>query len=80
MKRHVTESTGLSAAAVVLIGTAGHWFLTPMSHPSASHWQTARVGIQLVIGIVIGVFAARRLRVEREIEREEAHVDRMHNG
>jgi len=32
--------------------------------------------IPFVVGIGVGAYAAHRLRVEREIEREDAHLDR----
>jgi peptidoglycan/LPS O-acetylase OafA/YrhL len=76
MKRHVAESAAWSLIAAILIGTAGHWFLTPMRHPDASRWQTARVVIQFVIGIAAGAYAAHRVRLEREAEREDADLDR----
>ncbi len=76
MKRHVAESAAWSLIAATFIGTAGHWFITPMSHPGASRWQTARVVVQFVIGVAVGVYAARLLRQERESEREDANLDR----
>jgi hypothetical protein len=76
VKPHLAESAAWSFVAAVLIGTAGHWFITPMSHPAASRWQSARVVIQFVIGIAAGAYAAHRLRLERESEREDADFDR----
>ncbi len=75
MKRHVAESVVWTLVAATLIGAAGHWFITPMRHPDASRWQTARVVIQFVIGIAVGAYAAHRLRFEREAEREDADLD-----
>jgi peptidoglycan/LPS O-acetylase OafA/YrhL len=76
MKRTAAESAGLTFAAVTLIANAARWFSTPMSHPDASHWQTARVVIQFAIGIAAAVYASHRLRLEREVEREDAGLDR----
>lgn len=76
MKRRVAESAAWTLIAAALIGAAGHWFITPMRHPDASRWQTARVVIQFVIGIAAGAYAAHRLRQERESEREDAELDR----
>jgi len=72
MKRHVAESAAWAFVAATLIGTAGHWFITPMRHPDASRWQAARVVIQFVIGVAAGAYAAHRLRLEREADREDA--------
>lgn len=68
--RPVAESAAWSLVAAILLGTAGHWFITPMSHPDASRWQTARVVVQFVIGVAAGAYAAYQLRLERESERE----------
>ena len=76
MKRHVTESAVWGFIAATLIGTAAHWFITPMSHPDASRWHTARVVVQFVIGVAAGAYAAHLLRHERESEREDANLDR----
>lgn len=77
MKRTAAaESAALTFAAVTLIGDAAHWYFTPMSHPDASHWQTARVVIQFAIGIAAAAYAGHRLRLEREAEQEDARLDR----
>ena len=84
MKRAAAESAALTFAAVTLIGDAAHWYLTPMSHPNASHWQTARVVIQFAIGIAAAAYASHRVRVEHEVEREDAprshHLANAHPG
>lgn len=76
MKRTVAESAGLTFAAVTLIGDAAHWYFTPMSHPDASPWQTARVVIQFAIGIAAAVYASHWVRAERQVEQEDARLDR----
>ena len=49
---------GLFAAS--LVGSAVHWFLTPMRHPNAPVWVTLLHALQVIVGIGVG-FGARRL-------------------
>ena len=76
MKRTVAESAAWGSVGAGLIGTAIHWMITPMSHAGASSWTTARVGVQLALGVIASGYAAYRVRIERRIEREDAHLDR----
>lgn len=43
---------GVAAGILLMLGAdAGHWFITPAAHPTATLAQTAGVWAQLIVGL-----------------------------
>jgi hypothetical protein len=58
----------------LLIGKAGHWFITPMRHPNAATWKVSVVGALFVVGLGLLLYAALVQRRERAEERTIGHL------
>jgi len=75
VKRSLAESAAWVLLGAVLAGNAGHWFITPIRHAGAPSWKYAAIGIQLVVGIALGLYGAGVQRREQREDREDAHLD-----
>lgn len=62
----------VGAFGLMLLGSAGNWFITPMSHPDAGPVRTGLVVLQALVGLAMAGWAYRRIRIE---SRDEAGVD-----
>ena len=51
-----------SLMGALLVGTGGHWLITPLAHPAAPGWQVGAVWVQIALGIWLLTSAARRRR------------------
>jgi drug/metabolite transporter (DMT)-like permease len=71
-----TRPTTFAVLGVLLIGRAGHWFLTPMRHPNAPLWKGLAVGALFVVGVGMMLYATVVQRRERAEERSLDHPDR----
>jgi hypothetical protein len=74
MTRSSTRLTTTALLGALLIGKAGHWFITPMRHPNAATWKVSVVGALFVVGLGLLLYAALVQRRERAEERTIGHL------
>lgn len=55
----------IAGAGMLLAGLAGHWLITPISHPSANGLQYAAAWAQLIGGVAYAAWATREARALR---------------
>jgi hypothetical protein len=50
VKRQEREGAAWLLIGAILLGNAGHWFITPIRHPGAPLWKVLIVAGQAVVG------------------------------